>query len=116
MSLINEARKTEDLKRYSESKSCYHTYTTNRHANLAEFKRCYLWLKGDMKGYTKAENNIKEKYPNCKKVTGDNQNMIVWDLPEEAIWDFFMTDSYYKMVLEKRRINNYQELRNAVTY
>ena len=47
-------------------------YVNNRTNSLAEVKRIYLFLIGNMRGFTAFEKSLKEKFPKTKKCRGKN--------------------------------------------
>ena len=104
MSEVYSIKKQEEHDSYVEVATKDVRYRTN---SLGEIKRIYMYLKGNVKGFTEFERGLKEKYP-CAKY--NHKNSVAWYFDEKDIWNYFRSDSYFNKVINAMGIKNMGEL------
>jgi len=82
-------------------------YVSHRTNSIAELKRVYIYLIGNMKGFTPFENKMKEKYPEAKSYRGKN---VEWNFIYEDIWEELMQHEKMSQIIKAKKIDNYEEL------
>lgn len=86
-------------------------YVSHRTNSIAELKRIYLYLIGNMKGFTPFETKLKEKYPEAKSYRGSN---VEWNFIYEDIWKELIEHEKMSQIIKAMKIESYEELCDKV--
>lgn len=110
--LQSEANIIQRMEWYDKKPSFKKKYVNNRINSLAEVKRIYLFLMGNMRGYTAFEKLIKEKQPNAtfNKSKTNSRHSIEWNLETQDVWEELLKHDKMSIVIKAMKIDSYEEL------
>lgn len=110
--LKTEANIIKGMEMYDKTPSFNKKYVNNRINSLAEVKRIYLYLIGNMRGYTAFERLIKEKQPDAtfNRSKTNSKHSIEWNLDTQDVWEELLNHEKMSIVIKAMRIDSYEEL------
>lgn len=86
---------------WTKKNVCYRTNSLN------EVKRIYLYLNGNMQGYSMFDLELKKGQPEAEVARGKN---VEWNFSEDYLWEKLNQHEKFAKTLKAMRLNSMEEL------